>query len=104
MIVALAVMLAVPVAQLRFIFIARTCCCPEAKRCLCPDHDHDASAQPTMRACHKPPQVIATPPMPGFLPASGATLAAPARVVALATFELARPHAPPPPRRIDAPS
>lgn len=103
-IVALAVMLAVPVAQLRFIHIENSCCCPQAKRCHCPDHDPGTSGQPSLRPCHQEPRVIATPAMPGFEPAPGAELAAPERTVAIATFEIARAHAPPPPRRIDAPS
>ena len=104
MIVALAVMLAVPVAQLRFIYIENSCCCPLAKRCHCPDHDPGTSGQPSMRPCHREPRVIATPAMPGFVPAPDAELAAPVGAAATATFEIERPHAPPPPRRPDAPS
>jgi len=104
MVVALAVMLAVPVAQLRLIYVEDTCCCPHTKRCHCPDHDPGTSHQSSIRACHQAPKVSITPPMPGFEPAPGADLAAPERVIAISTFVIAEPHAPPPPRRPDAPS
>ena len=102
--VALAVLLALPVAQLRFVYIESTCCCPQVKRCQCPDHDPGTSGQGSIRPCHNTPKVLATPPMPGFEPAPGAALPAPERAVTLASFRLAAPHAPPAPRRPDAPS
>ena len=104
-VVALAVMLAVPVAQLRFVYVENACCCPHTKRCHCPDHQDPARpARAGIRACHQAQQVIVTPPMPGFDPARGADLAAPDRILAVATFAIAQPHAPPSPRRPDAPS
>jgi hypothetical protein len=102
--VALAVMLAVPVAQLRFIRIEGTCCCPHVKRCQCPDHDPGTARQRSIRPCHNAPRMSATPAMPGFEPAFGAALSVPERAVAIASFELPAPHAPPAPRRPDAPS
>jgi hypothetical protein len=103
-VVALAVMLTVPVAQLRLSYVENACCCPNPKRCHCPDHDHGTPGQSSIRACHQAPQVVVTPPMPGLEPAPGVDLAAPDRILAVATFAIAQPHAPPPARRPDAPS
>jgi len=103
-IVAIAVMLAVPVAQLRFVYVQNACCCPHEQRCHCPDHDPGKSGQGSIRPCHQAPQEIVAPALPGFVAELGADLTAPDRWVAVAIYALAAPHAPPPLRRPDAPS
>jgi hypothetical protein len=102
--VALAVLLAVPVAQLRFIHIEGPCCCPQVKRCNCPDHDPGTSRQSSIRPCHRTPRVIATPSVPGFVPAAGSALPAPERAVAVASFAPEALHAPPALAPAEAPS
>ncbi|MCW5804049.1 MAG: hypothetical protein KIT31_16870 [Deltaproteobacteria bacterium] len=51
--IAIAVMCAVPFAQLRLVDVERTCCCPDPEICRCPHDDGgDATAPSTIRACH----------------------------------------------------
>lgn len=101
--VAILVMICVPVSQLRMELKKAACCCPDPSRCHCPDHKKP-SGHTTMKACHEPPVVLAATPAP-VLASPGVELAAPVRIAALvAAPPLASPHAPPPPRRPDAPS
>ena len=104
LVVAVAVMLALPVAQLRLVSVEKSCCCPDPDRCHCPTHDDGKSTQPSMRACHSTQHVSVTPQLPAFqAPALIATGAA--RVAAVVSTELlATPHAPPVPHRPSAPS
>jgi hypothetical protein len=102
--VAIAVALAVPVAQLRTVSIVAWCCCPDPSNCHCPDHEPDSSTQPSVRACHNTQQVMVAPEAPAF--AAPAVAAAPAPAVAAAVIDpaLAAPHPAPPLPRPDAPS
>jgi hypothetical protein len=103
-VVAILVGLAVPVSQLRTVWIAKVCCCPDPTNCHCPDHKTAPSSEPSMRACHNTQQVMVAPEAPAFR----------APVVAIATVVTATtaaieppipaPHPAPPPARPDAPS
>lgn len=102
--VAIIVALAVPASQLRTVWIARACCCPDPTHCHCPDHKTDPSSAPSMRACHNTQQVVVAPELPAFR--APAIAAAPAAVPVTAAIEHAipQPHPAPPPGRPDAPS
>ncbi|MBL0216732.1 MAG: hypothetical protein IPQ07_22985 [Myxococcales bacterium] len=102
--VALIVALAVPVSQLRLVSETKACCCPDPRKCHCPDHKGGDPAQDTMRACHTEARLIVSPEAPAV--AVPSILIVPATVVSFApaTFLLSSPHAPPPPARPDAPS
>jgi hypothetical protein len=102
--VAILVGLAVPVSQLRTVWIARVCCCPDPTHCHCPDHRTDPSSGPSMRACHNTQVVMVAPDAPVF----HAPIVAIAPVATAAAFaieyRIPAPHPAPPPSRPDAPS
>jgi hypothetical protein len=100
--IALAMALAVPTSQLRWISIEHSCCCPDPDLCQCP-HD-PPTQQPTLRVCHSTDHVIASPVAPVFVAPVVALADAPATCAPVAAAPLAAPHAPPAPRRPDAPS
>jgi len=103
LLVALLLGLAMPVAQLQLVHVERSCCCPDPNKCHCP-HDRDSSPQSSLKACHNTEHVATSSPIAAFVPPvlAAADVAAPvARVIDHATSE---PHAPPAPRRPDAPS
>ena len=103
-VVAICVGLAVPVSQLRTVWIAKVCCCPDPTNCHCPDHKVAPSSEPSMRACHNTQQVMVAPEAPAFhAPAAGAAPVATAMAVAV-EHPIPAPHPAPPPVRPDAPS
>jgi hypothetical protein len=60
-VVAIALALIVPTAQLRTVADVATCCCPDPDKCKCHDHDADGPTQSSMRACHKQaPEIVKT--------------------------------------------
>jgi len=100
--VAIAVSLALPVGQLRWIVVERACCCPDPDRCQCP-HDEPPS-EARLGPCHATAQSVVSPqPAAIAVPTTVATIE-PVRAIAHAIHLTTEPHAPPPPRRPDAPS
>ncbi len=97
-------LLAIVAAQWRLVTIERWCCCPSPTQCHCPHDNQPAGGQPSMRVCHETQDAVVTPTAPAFEPVSAVAVVAPPRIVRLAPFVLTTPHAPPPIRRLDAPS
>jgi hypothetical protein len=103
-VVAILVGLAVPVTQLRTVWVAKVCCCPDPTNCHCPDHRTDPTSEPSMRACHNTEQVVVAPELPAFrAPAVVAAPVATAAAIAI-VYPIAEPHPAPPPARPAAPS
>lgn len=97
------IVLAVPVAQLRWFEIDRACCCPDPEKCHCPDHDPSESTDPAMRSCHTQ-QTFANAPLPAFEPVAPITVGSVERAAEDIIYPRPEPAAPPEPRRADAPS
>jgi len=93
--IAVIVLCALPVSQLRTISITVQCCCPDPTNCHCPDHDKDPSQQPTIKACHKSSQAFEAPTVPAFLSIAHEVVSSPARVIATIDHDLTHPHQPP---------
>ncbi len=102
--VALVLALTVPASQLRTVTVEQSCCCPDAAKCHCPDHDGGTPGQAELRACHRTTHVTIAPTLPAFTPVAPAALPAPVVTVAAALPRPLSPHAPPPPARPAAPS
>lgn len=102
--VAIVVVLALPVSQLRTMAVIKACCCPDPTDCHCPDHKADPSDQPSMRPCHNTERVVIAPEMPAFRAPSVAVVSAPAVAVLAVDPAAPAPHPAPPPNRPDAPS
>jgi hypothetical protein len=103
-VVAILVALAVPVSQLRTVWVAKACCCPDPTNCHCPDHKADSSPEPSMRACHNTERVIVAPELPAFRAPAIAVAPAVTPAVAAVVHSISAPHPAPPPTRPDAPS
>lgn len=103
-VVAIVLAICVPVSQLRTFSTKVDCCCPDQSHCKCPHEKPDHSNEPKLRACHKTQQDIVAPLAPAFVaPHAELALASEARAHVV-SFAHADPHAPPSPRRPDAPS
>ncbi|HEX3763796.1 MAG TPA: hypothetical protein VHW23_34105 [Kofleriaceae bacterium] len=104
--VAILVALAVPVSQLRTVWIAKVCCCPDPDHCHCPDvgQKADPSSEPSMRPCHNTQQVMVAPQLPAFRAPAVAVAIAVTSVTGAAEHSIPAPHPAPPPVRPDAPS
>jgi hypothetical protein len=103
LLVALVLGLAMPVAQLQLVHVERWCCCPDQSKCHCPD-DGSTTPQSSMKPCHNTEHVVTSTPIAAFAPpvlAVSDVVAPGTRVIEHVTSE---PHAPPAPRRPDAPS
>lgn len=103
MVVAIALALIVPTAQLHTVSDQATCCCPDPQKCKCHDHD-GASGHSSMRACHKQTPELVKFELSAFVAPAVVAVAAPARPAMAALAIVTQPHASPPPRRPDAPS
>jgi hypothetical protein len=104
LVVALAVALAVPVSQLTTVAIVQTCCCPDPDHCHCPDHKADHGTQSSLRACHQQREITMAPQLPSFAAPAIAIVQPALRLVAPPVLAMMAPHAPPTPKRPDAPS
>ncbi|HUS28984.1 MAG TPA: hypothetical protein VMZ53_10745 [Kofleriaceae bacterium] len=100
-IVAIALAVLVPVAQLQTFVEKDACCCPNPKACKC---NHDDPAQPTMKTCHQKAPAIASTTLPSFVPPEVTDVVAPSRALIAINAPLPDPHPAPAPRRPDAPS
>lgn len=103
MVVALLVMLAVPISQLRTVDIETSCCCPDPDRCHCADHE-PSSGPTSIRACHSSSIVIVGAQLGSFTAPVIATVIPPARRFVAVVSRLPAPHAAPPLARLAAPS
>ena len=103
-VVAIVLAIFVPVAQLQTVAEAPPCCCPNPKKCKCPDHKKGAEGPPTMRACKQSPDAVVQAQLSVFVPPAVPVAIAPARIIGEAHVALADPHPAPAPRRPDAPS
>ena len=102
--VAILLLLAVPVSQLRTFTVDKSCCCPDPTSCHCPDHVPSKLPQSSMRACHNTQEITTGPELPAFEPAIIAMLVVDETVLALSTPPSREPHLAPPAKRPDAPS
>jgi hypothetical protein len=98
------VMIALPVSQLRLATIRVECCCPDQDHCKCPDHGKHTPGQPTMQACHKKGEAIASADAPVFAPPAAVALEAPPVRIAIIETSLHDPHDAPSPARPPRPS
>lgn len=98
--IAVIVMIALPVSQLRTTSVAIQCCCPDPTRCHCPDDKGGHGPQPTMKACHKSSPAFEAPAPAPLVATAVETVTAPPRAIALTSHVLSHPHLPPSP---DAP-
>ena len=96
------VALALPMGQLRWVAVERTCCCPDPDRCMCP-HDEDPSPA-SMSPCHAIVEAFVSPQLASFDTPTAFAAGEPVRAIARVIHVTAEPHAPPAPRRPDAPS
>lgn len=103
-VVAIVLAVFVPVAQLQTVADAAPCCCPNPKKCKCPDHKPGEGGPSTMRACKQTPEAVEQTQLSVFVPQPIATTVAPARIIGEAHIAIADPHPAPAPRRPDAPS
>jgi hypothetical protein len=92
--VAVIVMLAVPVSQLRIVTVNHECCCPDPDKCHCPT-DKDAPSDTSMKACHSSTELIASAAAPMFVPQDYVDVPRPVTPIATAEIQLPKPHAPP---------
>ncbi len=104
MLIAILLALGVPFAQLHTVNDRVTCCCPDPEHCKCPDHKPDESGQPTMNTCHKQAPKTVRAQLAHFIAPAPIAVIAPAPLVERVAHRLPPPHAPPAPRRPDAPS
>lgn len=104
MVVAIALALIVPTAQLRTVAEQPTCCCPDPSTCKCHDHNGDPSTQSKMRACHTQPEELVQTELAAFVAPAGDVITAPVRPTVIANAIIDDPHPAPPARRPDVPS
>ncbi|HTL38078.1 MAG TPA: hypothetical protein VL326_33335 [Kofleriaceae bacterium] len=102
-IVAIALSVLVPIAQLRTAVEKTPCCCPNPKTCKC-KHDPGDPTQTSMKSCHQNPPAVAGTTLPAFVAPELAETRAPARIAIAIVTPLSDPHPAPAPRRPDAPS
>lgn len=102
--VALVLVFAVPISQLRTSMTEHSCCCPDPAHCHCPDPCPDTGGPAKLRACHQTERVIVAPTTPAFTPPALAIATIPAAPAQITLFDILAPHAAPPPVRPDAPS
>jgi hypothetical protein len=101
LIVAIALAVLVPVAQLKTFVEKEPCCCPNPKTCKCA---HDGPMHTTMKTCHQKPPAAAAPTLSAFVTPELAEVDVPALVGAPVIASLPDPHPAPAPHRPDAPS
>jgi hypothetical protein len=94
-VIAMIVIFALPISQLRTVAITIECCCPDPHKCHCPDHKADTSGQPSIRDCHKSAQVFEAPTAPSATIAVIAIATTPARTEISVHHDLTTPHHPP---------
>ncbi len=102
--IAVIVMFALPISQLRTVSITVECCCPDPTKCHCPDHEGDPGKQPTIKACHKSSQTFEAPSAPPLIEIAVEAVSAEPRVIATIDHALAHPHQPPSPEAPRGPS
>ena len=103
-VVAIAVALTVPVSQLTTVQVVTTCCCPDPADCHCPHQAPDRGTQSSLKPCHQQHQIIVAPQLPSFAPPTEIAIGPATRSVAQPVIAMISPHAPPTPKRPDAPS
>jgi hypothetical protein len=92
--VAVIVILAVPVTQLRLVTVTHQCCCPDPDNCHCPE-DKVAPRDTSMKACHESNEIIASASAPVFVAQPGVDVEGPVTPTAHAEIVLPAPHATP---------
>jgi hypothetical protein len=102
--VAVIVMIALPVSQLRTVSVYVECCCPDPTRCHCPESGKPVPGQSTMNDCHKSSQVIASSAASELQGPAPLAVPSPARRTLAIEFPVRLPHEPPNPARPSAPS
>jgi hypothetical protein len=101
--VAFALVVVLPVSQLRLVSMIVECCCPDPDHCQCPDHKSGDSPHATLEPCHRTVTTIESASAPSFAPVAVVELV-PARALVATHHAHATPHEPPTPERPSAPS
>jgi hypothetical protein len=104
MIVAVIVMIAVPVSQLRTIAVQTECCCPDGVKCHCSDHKDVPTGQDSIKECHKKTDVLVSPSSPDCAKPVAIAAASASERIETHEFPLTSPHEPPNPARPPGPS
>lgn len=102
--VAVIVLIALPVSQLRTVSVFVECCCPDPTRCHCPEPGKPVPGQPTMSDCHKSGQIIAISAAAELQAPPLQVVPSPPRRALTVVFPVRLPHEPPSPARPPAPS
>lgn len=95
---------ALPVSQLRTIAQVVTCCCPDASRCHCPDHQPNHSGTAKLEKCHKSSHTIESAAPDNVVPPPPPSVGEPPRIALGFAHDLPSAHAPPAPARPPGPS
>jgi hypothetical protein len=104
LVVAIAVVLALPVSQLRVVTVQHQCCCPHPESCACPHAPAPVGDNTSASACHHRTTLVVAPTLAGFAMPAPTVLAADEVRIAVVEHALTRPIAAADPRRPDAPS
>jgi hypothetical protein len=104
LLVAIAMMLAVPFATLEVPDVVAECCCPSPEVCRCPDHRGDATTHTSMRTCHRTSHHLAVSKLAAFVPAPPIAVIVPSLPARLEPVPPAQPLPAPFPRAPDVPS
>jgi hypothetical protein len=102
--VAVTVMLAVPISQLRMVTVRTACCCPDPDNCHCPDHGKHTPGKTSIKACHKNSEITTSAAAPELIPPLRVAIEMPPLRVAEIAIPLGQPHEPPSPERPSGPS
>lgn len=103
-VVAFAVIVVLPVSQLRLVTVITECCCPDPDHCQCPDHKPGDSPHGTLEPCHRTVNTIESAGIPNFAPVVTVTELVPPRALVAVHHSHATPHDPPILERPSAPS
>ena len=102
-IVAIALSVLVPIAQLQTAVEKAACCCPDPDTCKC-DHDGGDPSQTSMESCQSKTPQMQRQVLPQFVAPEIAVVDAPSRPMLAVVAPIPDPHPAPAPRRPDAPS
>jgi hypothetical protein len=104
LLVAIAMLFAVPFATLETPDIVAECCCPSPEICKCPDHRADRFDHSSMRSCHRTSHHLTSSKLARFLPPMTTPTLVPPAPALVATAFTPLLHPTPRPRPPDVPS
>ena len=105
MLVAILVVFAIPISQLRTVeVVTEACCCPDPANCHCPPQSPVPTGEPQLKTCHRVSHDVVAPQLPAFSPPDVAFVQPGLRVTAALVIGPAALHPAPASRRPDVPS